>query len=213
MTIDALIAEGAPPIVAILRGITRHHVTDVAEAILDAGIRMIEVPLNSPDPIATIGQLANAIGDRALCGAGTVLSPSAVDAVASVGGRLIVTPNSDAAVITRAVSLGLEIMPGFVTPTEAFGAIDAGAQRLKLFPAGRLGPGYLRALREVLPKSNRIWAVGGADADTLRDWLLAGAEGIGAGGSLYRAGDGHVEVGRRATFLVRAWREVVDEMA
>lgn len=119
---------------------------------------MIEVPLNSPDSIVTIGELVRIVGDRALCSAGTVLSPAAVEEVADVGGRLIVTSNTDPAVIARAVALNLEPVPGFVTPPEAFAALDVGARRLKLFPAGRFGPAYLQALSEVPPRSAGLWA-------------------------------------------------------
>lgn len=208
MTIDDVLAEGAPPIVAILRGVRPDEVVAIGEALIAAGIRLIEVPLNSPDPLESIRRLVAAAGDRALCGAGTVLEPDLVDEVAQAGGRLLVTPNTDAAVISRAVVLGLEPMPGFATPSEAFVAIKAGARRLKLFPATGLGPGTLKAVREVLPASTRLWAVGGTGAANLREWLSAGAEGIGVGGALYRSGDDTATVASRAATLVAMWRAI-----
>lgn len=206
MTIDDILNDGAPPVVAILRGVTPDAVAAVGEALVAAGIRLIEVPLNSPDPIEGIRRLVDAVGDRALCGAGTVLKPELVDAVAEVGGRLLVTPNTDAAVIARAVALGLEPMPGFATPTEAFTAVAAGAKRLKLFPATGYGTAYLKAIREVLPAGTKTWAVGGTGAGNIGEWLAAGAEGIGVGGALYKAGDSAETVAERATALVAAWQ-------
>jgi 2-dehydro-3-deoxyphosphogalactonate aldolase len=209
MSIDDLLAEGTPPVVAILRGVKPDEVVAIGEALVAAGVRLIEVPLNSPDPLEGIGRLVAAVGDRALCGAGTVLTPDAVEAVADVGGRLIVTPNTNPAVIARAVTLGLEPMPGFATPTEAFAAVAAGARRLKLFPAAGFGVGYLKAIREVLPAGTRTWAVGGTGAANIGEWLAAGAEGIGVGGSLYKAGDTAETVGARAKALVEAWKAAV----
>ncbi len=206
--IDDLLAQGAPPIVAILRGIRPDEVAAIGQALVAAGVRLIEVPLNSPDPLASVGALARAVGARALVGAGTVLEPEQVDAVAGVGGRLIVTPNTNSDVIARAVGAGLEIMPGFATPSEAFAAVKAGAWRLKLFPAAPLGPTYLKAIREVLPPAVRCWAVGGTGADNLAHWLDAGAEGIGVGGGLYRPGDDAATVEARAAVIVAAWRSL-----
>ncbi|HZV58439.1 MAG TPA: 2-dehydro-3-deoxy-6-phosphogalactonate aldolase [Sphingobium sp.] len=205
MILDEMPAE-TPPIVAILRGVQAHEIAAVAEALIAAGMRFIEVPLNSPDPLATIRRLTQVAGDRALCGAGTVLTPAMVDAVAEAGGRLIVTPNSDPTVIAHAVRRGLEVMPGFATPTEAFAAVGAGARRLKLFPAQSFGPTHLKAMREVLPHGTGIWAVGGVDTTTLGRWLDAGAQGVAVGSAIYRPGDGAQAVGRRAAELVEAWR-------
>jgi len=140
MTIDDLLAEGVPPVVAILRGIRPDEALPVATALVDAGIRIIEVPLNSPDPFDSIRAIQDRYGDRAAIGAGTVLDLASVEALAATGSRIMVTPNTDPAIIARAVALGLEPMPGFVTPSEAFAAIAAGAQRIKLFPAVALGP-------------------------------------------------------------------------
>ncbi len=206
MTIDDLLAAGAPPITAILRGIQPHEAAPVAAALVEAGIRIIEVPLNSPQPLDSIRAVAAAFGDQALIGGGTVLEVAAVEALAEVGGRLMVAPNTDPAVIARAVALGLEAMPGFATPTEAFAAVAAGAVRLKLFPAHVFGPRYVKAITEVLPARARVWAVGGAGAADLGDWLASGAEGIGVGGALYRPGDRPQDVAEKARGLVRAWR-------
>jgi 2-dehydro-3-deoxyphosphogalactonate aldolase len=207
MTIDDILAQGAPPVVAILRGVKPTDVAAIGQVLVGAGIRLIEVPLNSPDPFTSVRILAESFGERALCGAGTVLTSADVDRVAEAGGRLIVMPNTDPAVISRAVTLGLEPMPGFATPSEAFAAYDAGARRLKLFPASGFGMGYLKAIREVLPRDARPWAVGGTGADNFGDWLSAGAEGIGVGGALYRPGDTASQVGERAAALVAAWHE------
>ncbi|HEY2036886.1 MAG TPA: 2-dehydro-3-deoxy-6-phosphogalactonate aldolase [Steroidobacteraceae bacterium] len=197
---------GIPPLVAILRGIRPEEVLDVAAALHEAGIAAIEVPLNSPTPLASIALLAAKFGDRCLCGAGTVLRPADVDAVHAAGGRLIVTPNTVPAVIERAVALDLTVMPGFATATEAFAAIGAGAGLLKLFPAASHGPGHLQALRDVLPPAVAVFAVGGVGAANLAPWRQAGCAGLGVGGDLYRAGHPAGEVHRRALALVAAWR-------
>jgi 2-dehydro-3-deoxyphosphogalactonate aldolase len=206
MTIDELLAEGAPPVVAILRGIRPDEALPVAAALVDAGIRLIEVPLNSPDPFDSIAAIKAAFGDRAAIGAGTVLDLASVDTLAATGSRLMVTPNTDPAIIARAVALGLEPMPGFVTPTEAFAAIAAGARRIKLFPAVALGPAYFKAIREVLPPSVHVWAVGGTGAGNIGEWLAAGVEGIGVGGALYRPGGSAETVSINARALVAAWK-------
>lgn len=205
-TTDILLAEGAPPLVAILRGIGPDEALPVTAALIQAGIRMIEVPLNSPDPFASIAAMQAEFGERALIGAGTVLDVAGVDTLAATGAKLLVTPNTDPEVIARGVSLGLEAMPGFFTPSEAFAAIRAGARRLKLFPAGALGPSYLKATREVLPKDIGVWAVGGVDAGNAREWLAAGAQGLAVGGSVYRPGDSADTVATKAAALVAALR-------
>ncbi len=206
MTVDDLLASGTAPIVAILRGVTPDAVVAIGDALVEAGIHLIEVPFNSPDPTTSIRMLQDRLGDRAAIGGGTVLDVAAVEALAATGGTIMVTPNTNPAVIARGVELGLEPMPGFVTPSEAFQAIAAGARRLKLFPAVALGPAYLKAVREVLPKHVRVWAVGGTGADNLAEWLAAGVEGIGVGGALYKPGDGAAVVGERARALVAAWQ-------
>jgi 2-dehydro-3-deoxyphosphogalactonate aldolase len=206
MDLNAHLRNGAPAIVAILRGVQPNEVLDIAQAVLDAGIRLIEVPLNSPQPLASIERLAAAFGEHALLGAGTVLAVHDVDAVAAAGGRLIVAPNTDPAVIARAIERGLDVLPGFMTPTEGFAALAAGARDLKLFPGGSPGPAHLRAVREVLPADCRVWAVGGVSASNLGDWLTAGASGVGIGGSLYRAGASATAVRESAEHFVTAWR-------
>ena len=198
--------EGILPLVAILRGVRPEEVLEIAAAVHDAGIGAIEVPLNSPAPLESIGRLAEKFGDRCLCGAGTVLRPADVAAVQAAGGRLIVTPNTAPAVIERAVALGLTVMPGFATASEAFAALGAGAGLLKLFPAASYGPQHLRALRDVLPPAIAVFAVGGVGAANLAPWRQAGCAGLGVGGDLYRAGHSAGEVHRRALALVAAWR-------
>src|SRR5690349_3065602 len=140
--IDRLIGEGAPAVLAILRGVSPDAVLEIGAALLEAGVRMIEVPLNSPDPLASIAALQREFGDRALIGAGTVLAVASADRLAATGARLLVAPNTDPAVIARGLELGLEVMPGFLTPSEALAAMAAGARKLKLFPAFVQGPAY-----------------------------------------------------------------------
>ncbi len=204
MTIDQLLAAGAPPIIAILRGVRPDEAPEIGAALVAAGIRMIEVPLNSPDPFASVAALQQALGESALIGAGTVLDVAAAERLAETGAGLLVAPNSDAGVIARGIELGLEVMPGFLTPSEALAAIDAGAQKLKLFPAAAHGRGYLKALREVLPADVAVWAVGGVGAGDIREWLAAGAEGVALGGALYRPGRSASEVGAAAEAIIAA---------
>lgn len=203
-TLDQLLASGAPPAVAILRGVKPGEAAAIGAALVEAGVRMIEVPLNSPDPFASIRALQTEFGADALIGAGTVLDVASVDRLAQSGAGLVVAPNTDARVIARCAALGLEVMPGVFTPSEAFAAIDGGARRLKLFPALAAGSGYLKAIREVLPPGTEIWAVGGVDATNACEWLAAGAEGVALGGALHRPGLDPIEVGRRAKDLVAA---------
>ncbi|MFZ2998179.1 2-dehydro-3-deoxy-6-phosphogalactonate aldolase [Sphingobium sp.] len=206
MTMDELLADGAPPIAAILRGIRPDEALDVAAALVESGVRILEVPFNSPDPLDSIATMQQAFGDRAIIGGGTVLSIEAVEALHGVGGRIMVTPNTNPAVIARGAALGLDLLPGFMTPSEAFAAIEAGARRIKLFPAARLGPAYVKAVKDVLPRHVGVWAVGGTGADTVGEWLGAGCEGIGVGGALYRPGDDAATVGQRGRDLVAAWK-------
>lgn len=208
MLIETLLRTGVPPVVAILRGIRVDEVEPIGAALFDAGIRLIEIPLNSPDPFTSIARLVARFGGEALVGAGTVLDVAAVDRLAEIGGRLVVTPNTNPEVIGAGVAAGMEVMPGFATPSEAFAAIAAGARRLKLFPAAALGPGYLNAILDVLPKSVGTWAVGGSSPETLARWFSAGAEGVGVGGSLFKPGDSATVVHDRARKLVNAWRDI-----
>lgn len=192
------------PVVAILRGVTPAEVVGVGEALVAAGIVIIEVPLNSPEPAESIRRLVQALGDRAVCGAGTVLSAADVDAVADVGGQVIVTPNTDAEVIRRTRARGLEPMPGFATPTEAFVAYAAGARRLKLFPAATYGPGHLRQIKAVLPSDASVLAVGGVKPETMGEWIAAGVEGFGIGGELYKPGQSVEETAAKAAAVMAA---------
>lgn len=194
------------PIVAILRGVQPEEIVEVAGALVEAGIRCIEVPLNSPDPFTSLRHLCSAYAATCLCGAGTVTVPTQVDQVRDAGGSLIVSPNTDASVIARAVELGLTVLPGFATATEAFTAIAAGARHLKLFPAATYGTEHLKALRAVLPNTTRIFAVGGIGLHTIAPWRRAGADGFGIGGDLYRPGQTAQETARQASAIVAAYR-------
>lgn len=210
MTIDEVLAEGAPPIVAILRGIQTHEAVEIATALVEAGVRLIEVPFNSPDPVGSIAAMAAALGTQAAIGGGTVTSCELAEQLAGAGGTFMVSPNTDAAVIARSRALGMDVLPGFLTPTEAFAAVAAGARDLKLFPGSALGSGYVKAIREVLPPAVRVWAVGGVGPANLPEYLEAGAFGFGIGGSLYRPGHGAAEVKAKAAALIEAWRRASD---
>lgn len=194
----------ACPLVAIIRGVRPDEVEGVGDALIDAGFRIIEVPLNSPAPLDSIGRLARTFGDVALIGAGTVLDPADVARVAGVGGQLIVAPNSHAPVIRAAVAAGLVAAPGYFTPSEAFSALDAGAHALKLFPAEAASPAVLKAQRAVLPADVPLLVVGGVTPESVGGWLEAGANGFGLGGGVYRPGQSAAEVGARARAYVAA---------
>ncbi len=196
----------ALPLVAILRGLVPEAAVEVGEALVAAGFRTLEVPLNSPRPLESIARLAAALGDRAIVGAGTVLTPAEAHAVADAGGRLMVSPNTDAAVIAAARARHMLALPGVFTPTEAFAALVAGADALKLFPAEIAGPAGLKALRAVLPAGTRVYAVGGVSPETIPAWRAAGASGAGLGSALFTPGRSAAEVGERAAAFVRAWR-------
>jgi len=192
------------PLVAILRGLTPDEAVPVGEALIGAGFTLIEVPLNSPDPLESIARLSRAAAGRAMVGAGTVLREADVAAVAASGGTLIISPNANVGVIGASVARGLVSLPGVATPTEAFAALDAGATALKLFPAEGSSPTVLKAMRAVLPKSLRILPVGGITPDNMRPWLEAGAAGFGLGSALYKPGYSAVEVHARAGTFVAA---------
>lgn len=192
------------PLVAIIRGVRPDEAIAVGEAIFEAGIRIIEVPLNSPDPLASINKLSARLGDRALIGAGTVLDPEDVAAVKQAGGRLIVAPNTDRRVIEATVAAGLVSAPGAFTPTEAFTAIAAGAHALKLFPAEAASPAVVKSQRAVLPKEIPLIVVGGVSPDSIPTWLEAGADGFGLGSGLYKPGQPPGEVLANARAYVAA---------
>jgi len=194
------------PLIAILRGVEPGEVVGIAEDLIAAGILIIEVPLNSPEPIESIRLVAAACGERALVGAGTVMHAEEVDAIAAAGGKLIVTPHANAVVVRRAKAFGLLAVPGFFTPTEAFAMIEAGADGLKLFPAEATSPKVLGALRAVLPRTMPVLPVGGIDAAGIPIWLKAGANGFGIGSALYKPGLDRAAVGARARALVEAVR-------
>lgn len=197
-------AMAQAPVVAILRGVRPAEVAAVAEALVAEGVRLIEVPLNSPEPLESIRLLARHVGDAAVVGAGTVLEPADVDRVADAGGQIIVTPNTNAAVISRALERGLVPMPGFLTPTEAFAALAAGARYIKLFPAGSLGLGYYKAIKAVLPASAGVLAVGGVGPANAREWMDAGVAGLGIGTDLFRPGDTPEVVRTKARAIMAA---------
>lgn len=206
MKVEEVLAEGVPPIVAILRGIRTEEAVDIAASLVEAGVRLIEVPFNSPDPCGSIRAMVKALGDRASFGGGTVTSTDLAEQLAAAGGTFMVSPNTDAAVIARSLELGMDVLPGFLTPTEAFAALGAGARDLKLFPGSVLGSSYIKAIREVLPAEARIWAVGGVGVANVAEFRAAGVYGIGVGGSLYRPGDDAATVAARAASLVAAWK-------
>jgi 2-dehydro-3-deoxyphosphogalactonate aldolase len=197
-------ATAACPIVAILRGVTPDEVEGVAEALHGAGVRTVEVPLNSPEPLQSVRRLAAGFGERMAVGAGTVLRALEAEQAAEAGAGFIVAPNTNVAVIRRACALGLAPVPGFATASEALSATTAGARRLKLFPAATYGPGHLRQLRAVLPADTAVWAVGGIGAKDLAAWWDAGARAFGIGSELYRPGQSAAETGDKAAALVEA---------
>lgn len=208
MTTALLDRLDALPLVAILRGLTPEEAVEVGEALLAAGFTCLEVPLNSPRPLDSIRLLREALGERAVVGAGTVLTPQAVREVVAAGGQIIISPNADADVIRETVALGALSMPGVFTATEAFAALRAGARVLKLFPSEIAGPVGLKALRAVLPADQRLYAVGGVTPDNLPVWRAAGASGFGIGGALFKPGMTAAEVGDRARAFVRAWQAI-----
>jgi 2-dehydro-3-deoxyphosphogalactonate aldolase len=200
-SLDEILESGALPVIAILRGLTPEEALDIGAAVLQAGIRAIEVPLNSPRPLESIALLADAFGDRAVIGAGTVLDPAMVEPLAALRARLLVAPNCDPAVISAGIAHQMTVLPGVLTPGEAFAAVAAGARRLKLFPASSVPLSHVRALGDVLPQSTGIWAVGGINSDNAVQWIEAGAEGVAAGSCIYRPGYAATEVATRAEAL------------
>ncbi len=206
MTAPALFADhfARCPLVAILRGVTPDEVVAIGEALVAAGITIIEVPLNSPDPFTSIARLVQALGGRAVVGAGTVLDEGQVRALVDAGGQLLVAPGTDPAVIASGARAGLAVAPGFFTPSEAFAAIAAGAHALKYFPAEGGSPAMLKAMTAVLSAQVPLLAVGGVTPANLGEWRAAGAAGFGLGGALYRPGDDSAAVAAKAASFVAA---------
>lgn len=196
-------------LIAILRGVKPEEAVEVASLLVEAGFSKIEVPLNSPEPIHSIGLIVDAFGDKALIGAGTVLTIAQVEAVASTGAKLVVSPNANSAVIARTRELGMSSYPGVLTPTECFSALEAGANGLKLFPADILGAGGVKAICAVLPTETQLYAVGGVATDNLQAWRNAGILGFGIGSSLYKPGIAMRDLQQRAEQLVSAYDALV----
>ena len=203
MSSESLLDE--MPLVAILRGLTPDRAGAVGDALYSAGVRAIEVPLNSPEPFDSIARLSKLLGNSCLVGAGTVLDAGDVVRACDAGGQLIVSPNMDSRVIARALSLNMVSMPGFATATEAFAAIAAGATRLKLFPAATYGPAHVTALRAVLPDRVKIYAVGGVGADQIDSWLRAGSAGFGLGSELFKPDYSIADIAARARRAVETF--------
>ena len=197
------------PLIAILRGITPDEALAHVGSVIDAGFDAVEIPLNSPQWEQSIPAIVDAYGDKALIGAGTVLKPEQVDALARMGCQLIVTPNIHSEVIRRAVGYGMTVCPGCATATEAFTALEAGAQALKIFPSSAFGPQYIKALKAVLPSDIAVFAVGGVTPENLAQWIDAGCAGAGLGSDLYRAGQSVERTAQQAAAFVKAYREAV----
>lgn len=204
MTFDEALAESG--VVAIIRGVKPDEAVAVGQALHDAGVRIVETPLNSPDPLESIRRLAEAFHGKLFIGGGTMLTVEDVENVAAASGRLMVSPNVNPEVIRRAVAKGMVPFPGFATASEAFAAIDAGARHLKLFPASTYGVGHLKALKAVLPKDVMVAPVGGVGPGDMAEWRKAGASCFGIGSEIYKPGMAPDEVKRRAVELVKAER-------
>ena len=206
LTFDAAMAE--MPLIAVLRGLEPGEALGVGTMLFDAGFRLIEVPLNSPEPLQSIRLLSEALGTVALVGAGTVMSVQAARDVAAAGGRLIVMPHCDTDIIRAAKDLGAFVAPGIATPTEAFAALAVGADALKAFPAEMIPPAAVGAMRAVLPKGTRILPVGGITPETMAPYHAVGAAGFGLGSALFKPGMTAVDVAQRASKFVAAWRRL-----
>lgn len=194
------------PLIAILRGVTTDEVVELGKVLLESGFRVIEVPLNSPNPLQSIQRLRESLPDYCIVGAGTVMSATQVRDVASAGGQIIVMPHSDPRVIHAAKEAGLLCAPGVVTPTEAFAALAAGADALKLFPADLISPAAVAAMRSVLPSATVMLPVGGITPDNMQPYLRSGADGFGLGSALYRAGQPLEQTAANARRFAQAWQ-------
>jgi 2-dehydro-3-deoxyphosphogalactonate aldolase len=197
------------PLIAILRGVTPDEAVPIGRVLVEAGFAIIEVPLNSPQPIESIRRLTDAFGGEVLIGAGTVTTPRQVEDIASAGGRIVVMPHADTAVIRAAKAADLYCTPGISTPTEGFAALAAGADALKLFPAELLTPPVLKAMRSVFPANTLFLPVGGITPERMGDFVAAGARGFGLGSALYKPGMNADAVGRNARLFTEAWRTLV----
>lgn len=206
LTFDAAFAE--MPLIAIIRGVKPNEVVDIVQALYDEGVRIVETPLNSPEPLDSIARL-KAFEGRMVWGAGTVLTIKQVEDVVGAGGTIIVSPNTNPDVIRRAVQLGAEPLPGFATATDAFAAIEAGARNIKLFPAGTYGSGHVKALKAVLPPHVVVTPVGGVGPAAMAEWWDAGARGFGLGSDLYKPGMSAAEVAAKARAAVAAVRALM----
>lgn len=196
------------PLIAILRGVTPDEIVPVGRALYDAGFRVIEIPLNSPQPFESIRRLTAELGESCLIGAGTVLTEAQVAEVDAAGGRLIVSPNANLAVIRASKAAGLVSAPGVATPSEGFAALDAGADSLKLFPAEQLGPAVVKAWRAVFPKELALLPVGGITPDNMGPYVAAGANGFGLGSALYKPGLSAAQVSANAQAFAAGWRAI-----
>lgn len=193
------------PLIAILRGVKPDEVEAIGDALVEAGFTILEVPMNSPDPLDSIARLARRFEGRAVVGAGTVLRVEDVEAVGAAGGTLIIAPNANVRLIAAAAERGYVALPGIATPTEAFAALDAGAAALKLFPAEAASPAVLKAMRAILPKDTRVLPVGGIAPELMADWRKAGAAGFGLGSALFAPGMSAADVGARARTFIETW--------
>ncbi len=193
------------PLIAILRGVKTDEVEAIGDALVEAGFTILEVPMNSPDPLDSIARLARRFEGRAVVGAGTVLRVEDVEAVGAAGGTLIIAPNANVRVIAAAAERGYVALPGIATPTEAFAALDAGAAALKLFPAEAASPAVLKAMRAILPKDTPVLPVGGIVPAAMADWRKAGAAGFGLGSALFAPGMSAADVGARAKTFIETW--------
>lgn len=208
MSLDFATAFARCPLVAILRGVRPDEVEAIGDELVTAGFTLIEVPMNSPDPLDSIGRLARRFEGKALVGAGTVLTTDQVAQVQGVGGQLVISPNSDIAVIAATAKAGMISMPGYFTPTEGFAAVQAGASALKLFPAEAATPAVLKAQRAVLPKDLPVLIVGGINPGNMGPWVQAGANGFGLGSALYKPGATAQQVGEAARAFISGWKDL-----